>query len=150
MTRSAFQFICEQLRSRLRRNNTSMRDCVPVDKRVAMCIWHLATQEDHRSLSWRFSIGKSTVCTIINEVCEAIVQVLLSSYIRWPTDQRLLEIIHGFEERWKFPQCIGTIDGIHNPIIAPSECSADYYNRKGFYSVIMQAAVDHDYRYFFT
>ena len=45
-----------------------MRDAIPPEKRLAVCLWHLATGEDLRSLSWRFDIGKSTACVIINEV----------------------------------------------------------------------------------
>ena len=36
----------------------------------------------------------------------------------------------------------GAIDGTHIPIIHPDESASDYYNRKGYYSVIMQAMVD--------
>ena len=47
-----------------------------------------------------------------------------------------------FEDHFGFPQIAGAIDGTHIPIKAPRELSKDYYNRKGFYSVIMQAVVD--------
>jgi hypothetical protein len=43
-----------------------------------------ATGEELRSLSWRFSIGKSTACMLVNDVCEAIVRVLLPLYVQWP------------------------------------------------------------------
>ena len=39
-------------------------------------------------------------------------------------------------------QTVGAIDGTHIPIIQPEESSADYFNRKSFYSIIMQALVD--------
>ena len=41
-----------------------------------------------------------------------------------------------------FPQVADAIDGTHIPIIRPDESASDYYNRKGYYSVIMQAMVD--------
>lgn len=68
-------------------------------------------------------------------------------YIKWPSAQRMTDTVNGFKERWDFPQCVGAIDGTHIHIVAPSECSADYYNRKSRYSIIMQAVVDHAYRY---
>ena len=37
---------------------------------------------------------------------------------------------------------MGAIDGSHVPIIRPQESASDYYNRKGFYSIIMQGVVD--------
>ena len=37
------------------------------------------------------------------------------------------------------------VDGTHIPIIAPEEFAKDYYNRKGYYSVLMQGLVDSSY-----
>ena len=42
-----------------------------------------------------------------------------------------------------FPQCAGAIDGTHIPIEAPQHCPADYHNRKGWHSIILQGLVDH-------
>ena len=53
----------------------------------------------------------------------------------------------GFFYRWRFPQCCGAIDGTHIPIIAPADHHCDYFNRKHFHSVILQAVVDHKYRF---
>ena len=43
--------------------------------------------------------------------------------------------------------CAGAIDGTHIPIIASSECHAEYVNRKGYHSIIMQTVVDCKYLY---
>ena len=54
----------------------------------------------------------------------------------------LQEIARGFETVWGFPQAAGAIDGSHVPIMKPQESASDYYNRKGFYSIIIQELVD--------
>jgi len=41
-----------------------------------------------------------------------------------------------------FPQAVRAIDGTHIPIIRPQHSPGDYYNRKGYYSIIMQGLVD--------
>ena len=47
-----------------------------------------------------------------------------------------------FESLQGIPYIIGTIDGFHIPIVAPSKDSLEYYCRKGFYSVLLQGVVD--------
>ena len=37
------------------------------------------------------------------------------------------------------------IDGSHIPVCAPANLHIDYYNCKGWYSIFVQAVVDHDY-----
>ena len=70
---------------------------------------------------------------------------MLEKYIRFPTGEDLTNVINGFESKWGFPQCVGAIDGSHIPIAAPKLNHTDYYNRKGWYSMILQGVVDHDY-----
>ena len=59
-----------------------------------------------------------------------------------PQRDKLKDVIRGFEARWSFPQVASVIDGTHIPILRPQDSGTDYYNRKGFYSVVMQAVVD--------
>ena len=41
----------------------------------------------------------------------------------------------------------GAVDGSHIPIIPPHDCPTDYFNRNGFYSIVLQALVDHENRF---
>ncbi|XP_038055779.1 protein ALP1-like [Patiria miniata] len=43
--------------------------------------------------------------------------------------------------------CGGAIDGTHIPIIAPDQYHTDYFNRKGWYSVLLQGLVDHNFKF---
>lgn len=68
--------------------------------------------------------------------------------ISYPSDEQTIdEIVDGFLSHHGFPQCAGSIDGCHIPIIGPEEFAADYYNRKGWHSIILQAVVDFRGRY---
>ena len=71
--------------------------------------------------------------------------VLLKEYIKFPSGNHLDCIVDEFKTKWGVPQCIGAIDGCHIPISAPSHLHTDYYNRKGWYSMLVQGVVDADY-----
>jgi hypothetical protein len=66
------------------REDTTFSEAIPVEKRVAI-FWHLATKEDLRSLAWRFGVGKSTTGGIINEVCQAVFEILHKQHIHLST-----------------------------------------------------------------
>ena len=143
MSKATFEFLCHRLESSVIKQDTVMRKAVPVDKRVALALWILATGADYRTVGHLFGVSKSTVCVVTKEVCASIVSTLLSEYVKFPTGSSLTDIVDGFYSQHGFPQCVGAVDGPHIPIISPHECPSDYYNRKGFHSVILQGTVDH-------
>ena len=89
-----------------------------------------------------FGVAKSTVCLVMKEVCKCIVRQLLSQYIQIPQGNALKEVVSGFASDYGFPQCAGAVDGTHIPISSPQDCPADYYNRKGWHSIILQGTVN--------
>ena len=76
------------------------------------------------------------------ETCNVTAKHLFPRYVHFPTGDCLRDIVTNFETCWGFPQVAGAIDGTHIPIIRPTETAYDDYNRKGYYSIIMQAVVD--------
>ncbi len=92
-----------------------------------------------------FGIAKSSVCSIVHEFCKAVRYVIMPEYIKLREGDDLWEVIQGFRMRWGFPQCAGAIDGSHIPIIAPKENHVDYFNCKGWHSVLLQGVVDHQF-----
>ena len=88
-----------------------MRKAIPVEQRVALTLWWLATTADFRTIGHLFGVSKAAVCVVV-KVCSAIVQVLLPRYIKIPTGDSLKEVVHGFQHKWGFPQC-GAVDGTH-------------------------------------
>ena len=145
MQQSTFSYLCEKLRPAIIRQNTHLRKAISVEQRVAITLWCLATPCEYRTVAHLFGVACSMVCTIVHDTCLAITNSLLKIYISFPTGESLNTLINGFEHKWGFPQCVGAIDGCHVPISAPLMNHTDYYNRKGWYSMIIQAIVDHDY-----
>lgn len=142
VSRESFQYICDEIRDVLAKKDTNYRFCVPVQKRVAIAIWKLSTGSEYRTISHLFGVGLSTVFNCVQEFCNAVIRVLLPVHITTPDAAKLREMATFFSNRWRVPQCVGAIDGSHMPIIAPEEYPKDYYNRKGWHSVVLQAVVD--------
>ena len=122
-----------------------MRRAITVEHRVAISLWCLATSCEYRTISHLFGIGRSTVCKVVHDTVNAIVKNLKYRYIYFPIEEAKKKIINGFETKWRFPQCVGAIDGSHIPIQAPLLNRTDYFTCKGCYSMLIQAVVDHRY-----
>lgn len=72
-----------------------------------------------------------------------IVSTLFHKYICFPTGDKITELVDTF----KSGVCHSATDGCHIPVASPAMNRTDYYNRKGWYSVILQGVVDHSYRF---
>lgn len=66
------------------------------------------------------------------------------------TAEEWKSVAEGFSKKWNFHNCLGALDGKHVAIVAPSNSGSVYYNYKGFYSVVMMALVDSEYRFLYV
>ncbi|XP_047467192.1 putative nuclease HARBI1 isoform X1 [Mugil cephalus] len=141
MSRETFFYLCDKLRPRLARQDTSFRLALPVEKRVAVALWRLASNIEYRTISTLFGVGKSTVCRCVRDMCHAIVALLSSIYLRPPNEQEMEDSAQLFLSHWGFPHCVGAIATLHTAIISPSNNASDYANPAGWLSVMSQVAV---------
>ncbi|RXN10650.1 nuclease HARBI1 [Labeo rohita] len=91
------------LKDHIKKANTSLRYAIDPERRVAITLWRLATNAENRTIAQLFGVGISTVCTVVHQVCAAIVEVLAKDLIHIPKGNAALEVIRGFETRWGFP-----------------------------------------------
>lgn len=141
MSRETFFYLCDKLRPRLARQDTSFRLALPVEKRVAVALWRLASNIEYRTISTLFGVGKSTVCRCVRDMCHAIVALLSSIYLRSPSEQELEDSAQLFLSHWGFPHCVAAITTLHTAIITPSNNTSDYVNPAGWLSVLSQVEV---------
>ena len=130
ITRETYCYLCDKLQPYLQKQ-LAVREPLSVAQRVAITLWRLGTNVEYRTISHLFGIGLSTVCVVVHEISQVIVEQLTAKYICVPSGQGLKRIVNGFQSKWGFLQCVGAIDGTHIPIISPKEDPLDYYNRKG-------------------
>ena len=88
-------YICAQLQRKIVKHNTRFRQAISVQKRVAITLWVLATPCEYRRVAHLFGLARCTVCCIVHDTCKAIVKLLLPKYIRFPTGDRLNEVVQG-------------------------------------------------------
>lgn len=100
-----------------------------------------------RQLAFSFRISKSSVASIVIEVCQAIWNSLQKNHMPVPNSENFQNIAKDFFDKWDFPNCLGSIDGKHIRIKCPSKSGSMFYNYKQFYSMVLMAIVDAKYRF---
>ena len=90
MSQATFLYVCNEIRPVIEKEDTDMRTAVPVEQRVALTLWFLATNSDYRTIGHLFGVSKSTVCVVTKEVCAAVVKILLPKYVKISTSKQWL------------------------------------------------------------
>jgi hypothetical protein len=109
-----------------------------------MLLWFLASGDKYASIADRFGVSESTVCCAVRNLLKFIQDHLLERIITWPTSEERREMSEMYMELKHFPGIVGMLDGSHIPIKKPEVRGVDYYNRKDFHSIILQAVVRED------
>ncbi|XP_053875723.1 E3 ubiquitin-protein ligase RNF144B isoform X1 [Malaclemys terrapin pileata] len=138
MRKGTFMELCDLLSLALKRQNTRMRAALTVEKRVAIALC-LGTPDSYRSVGNQFGVGKFTVGAAVIQVANVIKDQLISMVV---TLGNVQVIVDGFAAVG-FPNCGGAIDGTHIPILSPEHQATEYINRKVYFSILLQALVDH-------
>jgi hypothetical protein len=71
---------------------------------------------------------------------------MLHEAIPQPTTDQLTPTAKGFYQSWNFPNCRGAIDGKHTRILNPVFSGSLFFNYKSYFSVVLLALVDANYR----
>lgn len=83
------------------------------------------------------------------DTCEKIWLHLYDLCFPQLTEDEWLNIAAGFESRANFPNCLGAIDGKHVRIIQPPGSGSTYFNYKKYFSIVLLAVCDSNYRFIY-
>ena len=64
--------------------------------------------------------------------------------------EKSLSVAKEFEEKWQFSNCAGAINGKHVPLINSFNSGSTYFNYKSFFSIVLLALVDADYKFLYV
>ena len=87
MSPERFVHLLTVVREQIEKNNTDIRESFPVAGRLAINFRYLASGEIQQSLSCSYCIGRSTLSTIIAEICRAIYTASKDCYLKNPSTE---------------------------------------------------------------
>ena len=157
MCRASFVELVGRLRDRLSRDDDmgrrSSSGAISVELQLSMTLRFLAGGS-YLDIAYFHGVHAATLFAAIWRVVEAIDETF---HLEFPGDPESCErVAKGFCERFDNPLigCVGAVDGLAIEIRRPpsSVCpkSRSFYNRKGFFAYVLQAACDHTYRFTFA
>ncbi|XP_041785723.1 uncharacterized protein LOC121603440 isoform X2 [Anopheles merus] len=124
MTKQDFDLLLSWTEPIIRMQDTNMRLAITPKERLLITLRYLATGDSFASLHYLFQIPS--------------------------TPEEWMQISDEFEEKWGFPHVIGAMDGRHIEIRKPRNSGSEYYNYKGFHSIVLLAIVDANYNFLYA
>ena len=143
-----FDELAQRICPRIKKQDTKWRQALEPGLKLAITLRYLATGDSYHSLMYGFRVAHNTISKVVKEVCEAIVAEYANEVIMCPTTEaEWREVAELFQRRWNFPHCLGALDGKHVAVRKPRKGGSQYWNYKGYNSIIMLALVDGDYKF---
>lgn len=116
--------------------------------KLAVTLRHMATGSTFRQLMFSFRVAENTISVFVPQVLESLIATLKNEVMPPVLEpEQWYAISDKFNTRWNFPHICGAIDGKHIPIKAPPKSGSLYYNYKGFFSMILLALADAEYKF---
>uniref|UniRef100_A0A667XQW4 DDE Tnp4 domain-containing protein n=1 Tax=Myripristis murdjan TaxID=586833 RepID=A0A667XQW4_9TELE len=146
MSVGAFDELLSLVEPHIQHSNTHTQP-ISSAERLAVTLRFLATGMSFRALSASYKLGATTVGGIVKEVCQAIWTALRDEYVSYPSQAQWRQIQADFLSMWHFPNCVGAVDGKHVRICAPANSGSSFYNYKGYFSFVLMAVCDAQYKF---
>ena len=98
-------------------------------------LWDTYPQGKATSLQYHWRVGRTTICKFVPRSTKP--------YLVCPTDpEDWKKIEERLRNRWNVPHAVGTLDGKHIAIKKPKKSGSEYFNYKGYFSLVLLALVN--------
>ena len=145
------QTLVKEIATLITKQTTMMRKPIDPEIKLAITLRFLTTGEPYESLMYQFRVHSCTIAKFILVVCSKIYETFKEQFLRLPNTTEEWEIIeHETRRLWQFPNCIGAADEKHVAILHSSNSGSEFYNYKGFFSIVLLAIVDYKYKFIFA
>jgi hypothetical protein len=143
-----FEELVTRLAPRIAKKSTFFRKPLSEGLKLAIVLRHFASGDSYKSLMYGFRVSKAAIVDMVPKMCDAIIDEFGDEVMHCPTTSDEWKAqAQRFETKWNLPHCVGAIDGKHVAIKCPSNSGSTYFNYKGFYSLVLFAMVDADYKF---
>lgn len=130
--------LCTTLEPRLQRP-TARSHALPVDVQVLLALRFFASGSFQTTVGDTVGVSQSSASRVVAEVTDALCS-LAAEHIRFPATLRAANASAiAFSQIAQFPKVLGCIDGTHVQIKPPKDQEHVFRNRKGLYSINVQA-----------
>ncbi|XP_014671429.1 PREDICTED: uncharacterized protein LOC106812148 [Priapulus caudatus] len=143
-----FDELLARVGPRITKEHTSCREPLEPGLKLALTLRHLASGCKNSSMKFGWRVPHNTQSLLVREVCQAIIDEYLDELMNCPnTPDGWRAIADQFFQKSNFPHTCGALDGKHVACRSPPKSGSMYYNYKGFYSIVLMALVDADYKF---
>ena len=148
MALEMFDELLARVSPRITKQHTWYRQPLEPGLKLALTLRHLASGSTYSAMKYGWRVPHNTQSLIVREVCQAIIDEYMPDVMTCPTTpERWRAISDKFLKRWNFPHTCGALDGKHIACKCPPKSGSQYFNYKGFYSVVLMGLVDADYKF---
>ena len=146
-----FMDILHRVGPRIRKSHTNFRPPLEPGLKIAITLRYSASGNTYKSLSYGFCVAHNTISLFIPQTCKAIIQEYSEVHMKCPKNpEQWKEVATKFSKLWNFQNCLGAIDGKHVAIRRPNKSGTYFYNYKGFFSIVLMAVADANYKFLFV
>uniref|UniRef100_A0A6P7GR81 Protein ALP1-like n=1 Tax=Diabrotica virgifera virgifera TaxID=50390 RepID=A0A6P7GR81_DIAVI len=150
MSSADFEILINQVGHKISKKDTRFRDAIPIQERLAIILRFLATGDSYHSLMYLFKVSKQIISKIVPEVCVSLIDSIRETVQTPTSEDQWKTIADEYHHIWNFPHCVGAMDGKHISLQAPIGSGSEFFNYKGFFSIVLFAIVDARYRFIYV